>query len=73
MERYFVWRCWSGPADHRVIVTGSSDGTARVWDPLHPNRELTHFALFGGRYSVVAVNQTMMALATSRGHLVFEL
>ena len=33
---------WPG-LDHPVIVTTSSDGTARVWDPRDPGRELARF------------------------------
>ena len=33
---------WPG-RDHPVIVTGSGDGTARVWDPRDPGRELARF------------------------------
>ena len=33
---------WPG-LDHPVIVTTSRDGTARVWDPLDPGRELARF------------------------------
>ena len=33
---------WPG-LDHQVIVTGSMDGTARVWDPLDPGQELARF------------------------------
>ena len=32
---------WPG-LDYPVIVTTSIDGTARVWDPLRPDRELTY-------------------------------
>ena len=33
---------WPG-LDHPVVVTASRDGTARVWDPLDPGRELARF------------------------------
>ena len=33
---------WPG-LDHPVIVTTSRDGTARVWDPRDPSRELARF------------------------------
>ena len=33
---------WPG-LDHQVIVTASDDGTARVWDPRDPGRELARF------------------------------
>ena len=33
---------WPG-LDHPVIVTAGSDGTARVWDPRDPGRELARF------------------------------
>ena len=33
---------WPG-LDHPAVVTGSVDGTARVWDPLDPGRELARF------------------------------
>jgi len=63
---------WPG-LDHPVVVTGSADGTARVWDPRDPRRELAHLILFGQGDSAVGLNRTTLALASSRGFLVFEL
>ena len=63
---------WPG-LDHPVVVTASSDGTARVWDPFHPHSELTRLALLGmGRY-ITVLDRTTIAVASSRGFLVFEL
>ena len=63
---------WPG-LDYPVIVTTSIDGTARVWDPLRPDRELTYLPLFGQGNSVVVPYPTTLAFASSRGFLVFEL
>jgi WD40 repeat protein len=63
---------WPG-LDHPVIVTSSADRTARMWEPREGGRELGHLPLFGQGYSVLALNQTTLALACSRGLLVFEL
>ena len=54
--------CWGVAAlewpglDHPVIVTTSSDGTARVWDPRDPGRELARFdGHTGGVWGVAAL------------------
>ena len=62
---------WPG-LDHQLIATASLDGTARVWDPRDPSRELAHLALFGHGYSIAALNRTTLAVASTRGFLVFE-
>ncbi len=33
---------WPG-LDHPLAVTASADGTARVWNPREPDRELARF------------------------------
>ena len=62
---------WAG-LDHQVIVTGSRDRTARVWDPLDSGQSLARLLLLGGGLSILGLNQTTLAFATSRGFLVFE-
>jgi WD40 repeat protein len=63
---------WPG-LDHPVIVTASLDGTARVWDPYHPHRELAHLPLFGMGHAIAVLDRATLAIASSRGFLVFEL
>ena len=63
---------WPG-LDHPVIVTTSFDGTARVWDPRQPHSELAYLSLLGQGHGVAVLDQTTLAIASSRGFLVFEL
>jgi len=69
---------WQGRAVSRDGSPGrtsgpASSGTARVWDPHRPHSELAHLALLGTGYSSTVLDRTTMAVATSRGFLVFEL
>ena len=63
---------WPG-LHHPVIITTSHDGTARVWDPHHPHSELARLALLGGGGAIAVLGQMTLAVASSRGFLVFEL
>ena len=45
---------WPG-LDHPVVVTSSADGTARVWDPRDPGRELARLGRHAGAVWGVAV------------------
>jgi hypothetical protein len=62
---------WPG-LDHSVLVT-TGDRTARIWDPQRPDRELARLTIFGEVRSVVALDDTTLAVASSRGFLIFEL
>ena len=63
---------WPG-LDHLVIVTTSLDGTARIWDPHRPLSELAQLTLLGEGHSVILLGPLNLAVATSRGFLVFRL
>jgi len=63
---------WPG-LDHQVIVTAWVDGTARVWDPRPSHSQLAHLALRAEGHAIAVLDRTTLAVATSRGFLVFEL
>lgn len=57
---------------HPMIVTTSDDGTARVWDPWNPDKELVHLPLLGQGRDVAIVNDGQMAVATNRGLILLQ-
>jgi WD40 repeat protein len=58
---------------HQVLVTVSRDCTARVWDPQEPHRELARIPLFGMGHAIAAINNTTLAIASTRGFLTLEI
>jgi len=63
---------WPG-LDHPAVVTTSTEGMARVWDPRHPRSELARLPLLGHSYAIAVLDRMTLAVASSRGFLVFEL
>jgi WD40 repeat protein len=63
---------WPG-LDQPVVITTSNDRTARIWDPHRSDRELAVLILFGEGRFVAALDETKLAIASSRGFLVFDL